>query len=158
MKKSIIIYFLLVLTCISCVDKYDKNLKDVLGEWTLQEMSYTNSSGQYVLLDSVSSSIIFTNDNLNANTKDQRSFDKLGTLIVDGDSMEFNYQFHFSQNTINIEIEQDWIRKKPIYTFGKMQVNDFELADKKNLVFSNLFEVVYLTDEKLTDPVFVFVQ
>ena len=95
---------------------------------------------------------------MNANTKDQRSFDKLGTLIVDGDSMEFNYQFHFSQNTINIEIEQDWIRKKPIYTFGKMQVNDFELADKKNLVFSNLFEVVYLTDEKLTDPVFVFVQ
>jgi len=37
-----------------------------------------------------------------------------------------------------------------------MQVNDFELIDKRSIIFSNAFEIVYPTNEKLTNPVYVF--
>ena len=153
MKQQIIIFMLLVLIAISCVDKYERNLKDILGEWTLKEMTYTNESGEYVNFDNPSSLIIFIDENI---SNADGNFDKKGILVVDGDSIDFIYQYDFSQNVINIEVERTKIENKPLYTFGKMQVNNFELIDKKSLVFSNSFEMVYPSNEKLTNPVYVF--
>lgn len=153
MKGQFIIYLLLVLSTISCGDKYERDLKDILGEWQLKEMTYINESGEYVVLEDVSSSIIFFDEN---NSDDHASLDKKGILIVESDSIDFVYQFDFSQNMINIEIERSKIENKPLYTFGKMQVNDFELSGKKSLIFSNTFEMVYPTNEKLTNPLYVF--
>jgi hypothetical protein len=153
MKKQIIISLLLVLTTFSCVDKYDRNLKDILGAWTLQEMSYTKESGEYVVLNEVSSSIIFSDNKID---NVDGTLDNHGTLIVDGDSIAFIYQFNFSQNQINIEIERSSVENKPLYTFGKMQVNDFEMVDDNKLIFSCDLEIVYPTNEELTHTVYTF--
>ncbi|HPR61189.1 MAG TPA: hypothetical protein PLF35_09595 [Prolixibacteraceae bacterium] len=47
MKIQTIIILLLVLLSSSCDSNktYERNLKDVVGVWTLKEMSYTNDSG-----------------------------------------------------------------------------------------------------------------
>jgi hypothetical protein len=153
MRKQIIIYLALVLSTISCDDKYDRNLKDFLGEWQLKEMSYTNESGENVVLEDISSSIIFSDENI---SNSDGNIDKKGILIVGSDSIDFVYQFDFSQDMINIEIERTKMENRPLYTFGKMQVNNFEFSDKKSLIFSNAFEIVYPTKEKLTNPVYVF--
>ncbi|MBN2807606.1 MAG: hypothetical protein JXR22_13185 [Prolixibacteraceae bacterium] len=153
MKKQIIISLLLVLTSYSCVEKYDRNLKDILGEWKLHEMSYTKESGEYIVLTEVSSSIIFSNNTIN---NIDGTLEKYGTLIVDGDSVAFVYQFDFSQNKMNIDIERTALENKPLYTFGKMQVNDFELDDVNRLIFSCDFEIIYPTNEELTHTVYIF--
>ncbi|HKM93438.1 MAG TPA: hypothetical protein VJY41_07285 [Prolixibacteraceae bacterium] len=158
MKKPIIIYLILVLTCISCVDsteKYERDLNDLLGQWNLQEMTYTDESEKSIVYKDVSSSIIFTNTSVSLA---EGNIDRKGTLIIEDDSINFNYQFDFSQNTINIEIEQDLIRSKPLYTFGKMQGNDFELIDENKILFYSEFEYVYPSNEILTNPVYVFVR
>lgn len=156
MKKQIIIYMVIVLTTISCVDKYDRNLKDILGDWTLQEMSYTSESGENVHFENPSSSIIFYDEKISSADV---NLDRKGVLVVEGDSIDFVYQFDFSQNMINIDIERTKIENKPLFTLGKMHVNDFELIDKnRSLIFSNRFEIVYPTNEKLNNPVYIFVR
>ncbi|HOO85309.1 MAG TPA: hypothetical protein PLS94_12140 [Prolixibacteraceae bacterium] len=155
MKIQTIIILLLVLLSSSCDSNktYERNLKDVVGEWTLKEMSYTNDSGEYIYFENPSSSIIFTDEKSN-NT--EGNIDRKGVLVVDGDSIDFVYQFDFSVNYLNIVVDREKIKDKPLYTFAKMQVNDFELIDKRSIIFSNAFEIVYPTNEKLTNPVYVF--
>jgi hypothetical protein len=144
-----------VLSITSCdsTKSYEKNLKDVLGVWTLKEMSYFNDSGEYIYFENPSSSIIFTDDKP-SNTGG--NIDRKGVLVVDGDSIDFEYQFAFGYNSMNIQIEHSEIENKPLYTFGKMQVNDFELKDKNTLIFTNKFEAAYFINVKITNPVYVF--
>jgi hypothetical protein len=155
MKNQTIIILLLVLLTASCDSNkiYERNLKDVVGEWTLIEMSYTNDSGEYIYSENPSSSIIFTDDKT-SNT--EGNIDRIGVLVVEGDSIDFEYQFAFGYNSMNIQIEHSKLENRPLYTFAKMQVNDFELIDKKSIIFSNAFEIAYPTNEKLTNPVYVF--
>jgi hypothetical protein len=157
MRRQFLISVLFVLFLNSCTDKYDKNLDILLGEWILQEMTYYNEEGKLIVLDKVSSSIIFSSKDLNVNSKENRNFDKLGTLIVDNDSISFVYQFDFNYNTIFIDIRYDSISQKPLYTFGKMYSYNYEIINKNELLFSaDNAEYSELSNEKLTNPVYVF--
>jgi hypothetical protein len=155
MRNQTTIILLLLLLATSCDSNkvYERNLKDVVGEWTLKEMSYTNDSGEYIYFENPSSSIIFTDEKSN-NT--EGNIDRKGVLVVDGDSIDFEYQFAFGYNTMNIRIEHSVLENRPLYTFGKMQVNDFELKDKNTLIFTNLFEAAHYINVKITNPVYVF--
>lgn len=156
MKPMQVACVAIILLLSSCSDKYERNLKDILGEWRLEEMSFTNELGEFEMIQNLSSTIHFTDKNLSENF--DGNLDKLGQLVVESDTISFIYQFNFSTNSINIEIHRDSIAYKPLYTFGKMQVNDFELIDENKLLFSSNFEVVYPTNEKLINPLYIFVR
>ena len=158
MKKPIIIYFLLVLTCISCVDsteKYQKNIKNLLGEWQLNQMTYTNETGKLIDVEQIASSIKFSDV---FTTQADGNMTKKGMLYVGNDSVYFEYEFDFYSNRITIHVDRELIKDMPISTFGKVNMYDFELIDKKELIFTVDAEYVYPSNEILTSPVYVFVR
>lgn len=154
-KHYFICLFLLIFlnSCIDSSEEYEKNLDDFLGEWILQQMSYTNDSDEPVTFENASSSIIFTECNI---SNAEGNNEKEGILVVEGDSIKFTYQFDFYQDYINIDIERTKIENKPLYTFGKVQVNYFELIGENKLLFSSDYELVYPTNEKLTAPSYIY--
>jgi uncharacterized protein YcfL len=154
--KNHYLFFLMLFFALSCIDsaeKYEKDLKELIGEWQLQQMTYTNEKGEFVNAEKVSSSIKFSNV---FTTQADGNMSKSGTLYVGNDSVDFQYEFNFYDNRISIHIDRELIKDMPIFTFGKLVIYEFELIDKKELVFTTDFEYVYPTNEKLTYPVYVF--
>jgi hypothetical protein len=156
MKKFKIAYMLLVLILSSCNSfegKFNKKLKDIVGKWQLTQMTYTNENGEYIDVEKISSSIIFSDV---PTTQVEGNLTRKGTLFIAGDSISFTFNLSPTDERINFDVNRDSLTGKPVYSIGKTYQYDYDVIDKNELVFTTDFEVVYPTNEILTNPVYVF--
>ena len=156
MKQFILIIVLSVLMLSSCLDgkeKFNKKLKDFIGEWQLIQMTYISETGEYIDVENLSSSIIFTDI---SDSQVDGNLTKRGTLYIAGDSISFTFDLDPYDNSIGFDVNRDLLIGKPIYSIGKWHHYEFELIDKKELVLTTDYELVFPTNEKLTNPVYIF--
>ncbi|HPR61190.1 MAG TPA: hypothetical protein PLF35_09600, partial [Prolixibacteraceae bacterium] len=144
---------LLLNSCLNSMQEFNRSLKDFVGEWQLTQMTYTNEKGEHIDVEKISSTIVFRDIKV-SDVESNR--DREGTLFINDDSISFRYNLTPESNKINLHVHQDSLIDKPIYAIGKVNQYNYEMIDKNELIFNVDAEYVYPTNEKLTNPVYVF--
>jgi len=154
MKTSKIAIIVLLAIVSSCSSQFERTVTKFEGLWVLRSMTYENSLGEAISIDSLNIILCFTNQKDTA--AGIYSTDRLGLQIINSDTIAFVYNFNISSSSFDINISKSDMAMIPKSALGAVQVYHFNEISKNRIEFYIDNEFAHLTNEILKNTSYIF--
>ncbi len=138
----------------SCDSNWTAKLNRLGGTWKLSRMEYIDGQGVQKIVTSSNTKIVLADHFPEGETVDG---ERKGKQLIGNESYEFSYNFGlFEPKSCNFFFDEVVKMQLPIDAIGRIQVYDFEQADKRHIRFFTDLEYDYAAKEKLRKVSYFF--